>query len=247
MTLLSAILKQPFLWREGSNLGAVSLHCVLLFPLAKGGSLTKIIIKCCPKVTLFVLLRNISLFFWWSRDYRADGAESISVVEMTEENDREIIQESCASWLGIWHISTSPCLYLWYTLPAAMVERLNYKCTRREIRDVAQFSTASQKSFGGKTEASSGFVVVAAAYWHSKVQLHSRIARSLAIHLSWRTALPQTTRCQLGGENSGCPILWDDCCHGRPPLQHNADTFKRGFPHRTRLTMTRCSATQSNI
>lgn len=60
MTLLSAILKQTFLLREGNNLGAVSLHCVLLFPLVRGGSGTKILINCCLTVRLFVLLRKAS-------------------------------------------------------------------------------------------------------------------------------------------------------------------------------------------
>lgn len=55
MSLLSPILKEPR--REGNNLEAVSLHCVELFPLVRGGIGTKIIINCCPKVTLFVLLR----------------------------------------------------------------------------------------------------------------------------------------------------------------------------------------------
>lgn len=51
--------------REGNNLGAVSLHCVLLFPLVRGGCISQQEennASGCLKVGFFELLRNISCF-----------------------------------------------------------------------------------------------------------------------------------------------------------------------------------------
>lgn len=80
------------------------------------------------------------------------------------------------------------------------------------------------------SQVSSGFAV-AAACWQPKVQAarpHSKElghSRQLAASPAPRRRLP------TWWQNSGCPILWDDYRHGGPPLQHNADTLKRGFFH----------------
>lgn len=87
------------------------------------------------------------------------------------------------------------------------------------------------------SQVSSGFAIVA-AYWQSKVQAAQPHSKKLGHSLQLAGSPAPKHRLPTWWENSGCPILWDDYRHGRPPLQHNADTLKRGvFTHRTSLTM----------
>lgn len=120
-----------------------------------------------------------------------------------------------------------------------------------QLNVVSQLETQPQgdQRCGSKVSQVSSGVAVAAAYWQSKVQAAQPHSKKLGHSLQLAGSPGPKHRLPTWWENSGCPILWDDYRHGRPPLQHNADTLKRRlFTHSTSLTMARCcSATQSNI
>lgn len=164
---------------------------MLLFPLVRGGSGTKIIIKCCLMVRLFVLLR------------KASSGLSLHVPDHHGWPRISILNATTGS--------------------------------------LVMCSTLHLKGLSGETEVSSGYVEVA-TFGTKKVQLHSCIIRSSAIHL-----LPKKHPLPAWRENSGCPFLWHDYRHHRPPLKHNTDTFKCYFSPRISPTTTCCSATQFNI